>query len=529
MSDRIGYRRAFVEGERRLEVAFYTTSLEKFLQARAVFEGCGLVLRHFRSRTEPYAEDYTRGKRALLLAAIKEVAAVVGRTSVFFVEDTSLRIEALSTASEDVPGLAVKEWFPATTFDSLDAKLRQLNAGRKAVVMSDIALHVPGLATPLLFSGVTSGRVADDAPSFPENPICPWLTPSTFNGWFIPDGADRCLGAMSFEESCKYDFRVQSLVRMLDRLEEYAAALNLPTHAYSRRAAIKPTFQSLLFEIDPLVLVVIGPSCAGKTTFREWGSAKRDAKGVEASHLMRMLGEDLRQPGMSDAELAQAVVAAQGPDTIARAALREIQETTASSIILTGFRLIEEVEFIKKEIPKAKVVLIDASVRTRYERHLKRGRGAPVRDLRAFRAKDLEQEQFGLLRVGRDIADVVVENEGSLDEYLQQVALVLAGQSGSGISRDVRPRAAPRNRVYRCLRILSEAGRPMTCDEIEAATRKDGAKPIPQNNVNKVLKAVSGLVHRYEPPGDRLQYDIADHGRAYLRAMDRRGVSNATR
>src|SRR5205809_806755 len=101
----------FLRGDRQLEVHFYTSNIAKFLQARLLFDRSGLVLRHFRAHTEPYSENYQLGKEELLRRAVRDVAQRVAGNPLFFVEDTSLRIEALSSDGADYPGLAVKEWF----------------------------------------------------------------------------------------------------------------------------------------------------------------------------------------------------------------------------------------------------------------------------------------------------------------------------------------------------------------------------------------------------------------------------------
>ena len=131
---------------------FYTSNLAKFLQARVVFARSGLVLQHFRSKTDPYNEDYSAGKEVLLERAIQEIVSSVGASSLFFVEDTSLRLESLSTSSDDFPGLTVKEWFAQATFGELDRSLREKGNDRRAVIKSDIALHVPGLIHPCFFT-----------------------------------------------------------------------------------------------------------------------------------------------------------------------------------------------------------------------------------------------------------------------------------------------------------------------------------------------------------------------------------------
>ena len=191
------------------------------------------------------------------MRAIAEILQGVGRQSLLFVEDTSLRIDALSDGDEDFPGLSVKEWFASTTFEELDKALSRSGRGRRAVVKSDIALHVPGLSRPLFFHGEATGTVAAQAPEFQESEQYPWLTPTTFNGWFTPDGASKPLGAMSLEESWRFDFRTQALEQLINRLEEYAASLNLPSNAYSRVRLVPPSNQLPLLMEHKLSLIHI--------------------------------------------------------------------------------------------------------------------------------------------------------------------------------------------------------------------------------------------------------------------------------
>src|ERR1035438_5492270 len=171
-------REVFLTKDRQMDIFFYTSNISKYIQARVVFGRAGLLLQHFRSKTEPYAEDYAEGKERLLVRAVEQVLkSGLGSGSLFFVEDTSLRIEALSPENEDLPGLAVKEWFASTSFDQLDISLKANGGDREAEVKSDIALHVPGLPKPVLFTGRTKGTVADTRPNFEEKPQYPWLTP----------------------------------------------------------------------------------------------------------------------------------------------------------------------------------------------------------------------------------------------------------------------------------------------------------------------------------------------------------------
>ena len=242
--------------------------MEKFLQARVVFERHGFVLDYFRESQEPYYEEYGLGSRELLRRALEEIRKRLGTNSLFFVEDTSVRVDALSDERNAVPGLRVKEWFQEMTFETLDVQLRRHGNDRGATVYSDIGLYVPNLERAVFAHGETVGTVAEKAPEFEMSYEFPWLTPKTFNGWFIPEGSDKTLGEMEFYESLKYDFRVKCLKALLERIEEYSAIINLPNNAYAA-PKVRAREQEWLFPgFDGLIspVVVIGRICAGKTT-----------------------------------------------------------------------------------------------------------------------------------------------------------------------------------------------------------------------------------------------------------------------
>ncbi len=514
-------REVFLLGERTIDVLFHTSNVDKYLQARAVFERVGLVLQHFKSNTEPYAEDYSLGKERLLGRALEEIQARVGRASIFFVEDTSLRIEALS-GTDDFPGLSVKEWFAGTSFDVLDQELLRHGRERRATVKSDIALHIPALRRAVFFHGETQGVVASTRPTFSPSIQYPWLTPHTFNGWFVPEGAVKRLGEMSFEESWKHDFRIRALLALVERLEEYALMLNLSPTAYSRRARVAGSGQTSLWQRDRDVIVVLGNTCAGKTTFGERAAERHRYRFLEASAVLRMMADGVVEPSLTPFQVADIFLKANGADVVARKVLELLESEAERNVVIGGFRTVEELDLLKQVIPDARTVLIDSTERTRFERHLARGRLDGINSLQAFRKLDAEQGMFGLLRVADEFADIRIENEGSLEQYWSQVdAVIVRDTKVAGVSWDVQPRLGrDRSQAYHTLRVLDIAGRPLDCYEIEAATSAAG-HPIRYNNANKVLKRIPGLVARLETVGMRVRYDILSAGRAYLRYMDR--------
>ncbi len=90
--------------DRLFNIFFYTSNADKLVQARLIFMRSGYRLRHYSGRHEPYDEDYSLGTEGLLTNALKQVSSEFGLRSMFFVEDTSLRIEALSDV-DDYPGI----------------------------------------------------------------------------------------------------------------------------------------------------------------------------------------------------------------------------------------------------------------------------------------------------------------------------------------------------------------------------------------------------------------------------------------
>lgn len=523
-------RKIFLTADRTPEVHFYTSNVPKFLQGRDLFSRAGLRLRHFVSVTEPYSERYELGQGELLRRAVREVSDKIRSDSMFFVEDTSMRLEALSGVEGDVPGLRVKEWFQQTDFAGLDRILRALQNDRRATIKSDVALHVPGLDEPIFFHGETLGVVAD-APSENREPSrYPWLAPDTFSGWFIPDGAKARLADMDLEQSLDFDFRAKAIGKVIDRLEEFTAILNVPSALFRRRQTSSVALQQSLFEdqISQPPIIVIGGTCAGKTTFAERASLEFQRRHVEASSIVRMLTGAGAISGQAALESAKYFLENSGPDIVARQILKLYEGDLRSGMVLTGFRAIEELLYFCTETPDAIVIFVAASERTRFERHLARGRYTEAASIESFRQLDQGQFSLGLLRVARDLADLSIENEDTIPEYYAKVDVIMAGAPQPGMKEvrrlpDFKTRRQ-KSQLYRCLRVLvGELS--LTSREISARTAEKGQRRIATRNVNEVLKQYPELANRQTALDEEIRYQILPAGIAYVRFMDLRDRS----
>lgn len=533
-------RRLFVDPERLLaRIYFYTSSIEKYLQARLVFDRQGLTVDYFTSKTDPYEEDYGGTTADLLIRAIGEVTGQIGAGRLVFVEDTSLRVEALSGPTQDVPGMKVKHWFKETTFSQLDDALRRAGGDRRAVVKSDIALKIPGLERAILFHGETQGHVAVSPPDFARNPQHPWLTPDTFNGWFIPEGADAPLGSLSLDESLPLDFRVRAFDRVIDRLEEYTAALNLPTSAYRRRRSpAAPRAESLsLFSSSnagsPPALLVAGRTCAGKTTFAEYVSGRHNFMYIEASSIVRSLDIPRLITDERDGfAFAKRALDEMGHDIVGREIVRKYGDKLDGPFVVSGLRDVDEIKYLEGVVPRARLVSVEASERTRFERHVRRARVGAEKTIGEFRSRDTRQDEFGLLTALEDLAEIRIVNEGKLEEYHRQIDAALAGRNDEpGVDLAAHPRYGPaQHQLYRCLKILADAGSALQCDYIEARSADFDGVHIRHNNANKVLKAASAFAERITPPNGtdreqdsaRVRYAITQMGLTYLALIERR-------
>lgn len=521
-------RAAFFSGGKQARVVFFTSSASKYFQARLVFSMHGLELTQRAHDDRAYSEDYSAGPTELLSSAVAEVNRRSGGGALFFVEDTSIRVEALTQGVEDVPGLRAKEWFDETTFDSLQRAIEAAGGDRRATVTSRIALSLPGLSRPQLFEGSMAGKIVEALPALTTDPLYPWLASDNFSAWIVPDGADRTLSAMSFEQSLEYDFRVRSLQRLIDRLEEYALVANAGPPIFIPPVRVRDS-QPTLFTIEKPVTLVVGPTCAGKSTFGAIAQADIDAHVVDASSIVRVIREERDQSAIDIGTFATDLLGNEGPDVVARRISSEFIDGRPRDrpLVITGFRAIEEIEFMRESIANLRVISIETPARIRYERYQRRGTRRDVSNFDDFQNLDAEQHAFGLLPVASALADLRIENIHSLEIYYEQIASVLdlqprapgAGLGTRGVAT-VNSRLDPdKSQLLRCLKVLRKSGRPLTTQEIEAAF-DDGA-PIRYNNANKMLKRYPQLVRRQESRGANVRYQMTPAGLAFLSAIEK--------
>ena len=251
-------------------------------------------MKGFRERTfyasydEPRLDNREDLLRASYHSALKQrQRAGQSVQSAFFLEDTSVRIDALSTTSE-VPGVNIKFWMQGMTFGRLNELIQLAGGSRFVTVRSDIVVHVPkkfrralGIETEFLWiHGITEGRIVEFDTAHSVNLAYPWLHEQSFNRWFIPSGAEVTLNSLPIELANTYDFRAKAFSSMLEKIGPLIA---------KRAPTPRPPKQLLLPRVKPIppILVICGYSCAGKTTLATALSQQLGYLHLEASDFMQ--------------------------------------------------------------------------------------------------------------------------------------------------------------------------------------------------------------------------------------------------
>jgi dephospho-CoA kinase/inosine/xanthosine triphosphate pyrophosphatase family protein len=336
--------------------------------------------------------------------------------STFFFEDTSVKIAALSHDVE-TPGVNVKFWMKEMTFNKLDEILKRHGNDRRVSVRSDIVMHLPQKWKGLLgtqqdflwFCGETQGEVTNVERHIDSNLLFTWLDDRSFNRWFVPDGESLPLSALKISVADKYDFRLRAFQKMEAVLKKLSF--------------VRPTFQTAIQQMElpvipaaPAVIVICGPSCAGKTTTATWINDVYGIPHIEASDFMYKAFWERHGLRSKHAIVDFAVAALESePSIVASPIANYIAERGFNSVVVTGFRSLNEVHIFQAELPfnmKVELIYIDAVAEIRLERAIKRNRDKVTPE--RFFARDEKEVKMGLLGIRENSASLHIENNSTV-------------------------------------------------------------------------------------------------------------------
>lgn len=103
---------------------------------------------------------------------------------------------------------------------------------------------------------------------------------------------------------------------------------------------------------------------------------------------------------------------------------RTVPLVRGDPVLVDGLRGRAELEVFRKSFEDLTLVAVHASPKTRFERTLRRQRADDAGSFEAFRARDQRELSWGLGDVIA-LADVMIVNEGTLDEFRRQARTTL--------------------------------------------------------------------------------------------------------
>lgn len=423
------------------ELTFFTSNQTKLAHARYIAEGRQIRVKGFRQRTyhADYDEPRLPSREEILHSSYESAkrqivkAGFSAASHPFILEDTSVRIEALSSTEEEIPGVDIKYWMEDRTFESLDSLLRMGGNDRRATVRSDVLLHIPDTFRTawgvdenfITFTGEQSGSIVERESVFEANLLYPWLDNRSFNKWFIPDGQSVPLGALPVGEANKVDFRRKSFESLFTFFED-------------RRYFTAPAIQlKLPLDSKPTILLC-GYTCSGKTAASQHLARKFGYLHVEASDFMHL--SYYYRHGYRGAtpigDFAESALAQQ-PTIAAEKVVEYAREHVLEPIVISGFRAPAEIEYLQAELKMLgksfELRFVEAEEEERFARMRARARPGDNLTIDQFRARDDQQRRMGLDDI-RSLAGMLpLSNHGTLDAYFESVDQIVGNVQGNAI------------------------------------------------------------------------------------------------
>jgi len=440
----------------------------------------------------------------------------------FFLEDTSVKIHALSTDSNESPGTEIKFWMKKHNFASVDKLLKERGNNRRVSVRSDILLYLPKNLREgqndkqyKKFTSMKDGTIVEKEYSFKTQELYPWLDNRSFNKWFIPLGCRVPISILSEKVARKYDFRTGAFKDMLEFLER--------KHIISKKNVRRnePTQEVLpLFNIPSFL--VCGLPCVGKTTLGDFLNKEHAYYHIEASDFMYLSYHERHgiNPTVLISDFAEKALR-KTSEIVASQVLAHLQAIKDSPFIITGFRSPKELEIFVaryKGFNTVYQVYIEADSEKRYQRNLKSECGETISFKRDFNERDKQQLSMGLKEIKTKLKSKTIFNNSDFKDYFQNFLekYPQVSQCKEKIST-IAPKDRPTELEDAILITLIDETQYLTTTQI--ARRLNSCFPYSKvkTNKNNVSRYFNHRFHPYyeiKKENKKIKYHISPTGRS---------------
>lgn len=406
--------------ENNIDIAFITSNTTKLAHARYICRDYNVNILHYKrlfygkGYVEPRIDNQEELLKDSITDAIERWKKNVDNKGnrLFFIEDTSVRIDALSNNDISIPGVDIKYWMQENNFRKLDKELKEKGNNRKASVSSHIILFLTNEIKEkydkkedyIIFSSTIHGNIIDGEKVFETQILYPWLDNKSFNKWFAPEGYSNPLSLLEIKEADKVDFRKGAFHKMLHFLQEYIGI-----------GKTSPKVNQVFYKINfRPIYIICGPTCAGKSSVGKLLLEKYEYFHVEASDFMTLrYYETHGTKFIIDKNIYASEVLKIDPYFVVNNSYKFIDtKNIADNLVITGFRTMDEVNYFKHIFPIKDTVLIyiDSDLNIRFERWKKRKRDVVEYSFERFKEINKIQEKMGLSQIKQTEETIIFDN-----------------------------------------------------------------------------------------------------------------------
>ncbi len=412
----MSYVDKFTYSNIRLNLYFVSSNKTKSTHICHLCDLFGIPVRFYKDLFKTYEEDYSLDPNELLRRSVRYVTKKLQHLGLFFIEDTTMKIEALSSNNKEYPGLATKEFFKQNSFNDIDTLIKSKGNDRRASIISRLSLHIPGLDEPEVFTGCINGEIVEKLPVISKEKQPVWLSERSPINYFIPNGESRVLSNLAVEDSYQYDVRLQALRKLLHRLSQFISIIENSSFIYKRKS--KSIYGQLSLFTPPLI-VITGYTCAGKTTSSLYLSKKYDFNYIEASSLIEKIADRMVKNSIDLVPFINKMLKENGPYFFINNLTKMHHNALENQLIISGVRGIKEIKFLKEKYSYAFVIFIDSSFQLRYLRNKIRHDKTPL-SYSEFKDLATIEEQWGMEEIKKE-ANIVVRNIGNIQNLIVEL------------------------------------------------------------------------------------------------------------
>lgn len=173
------------------------------------------------------------------------------------------------------------------------------------------------------------------------------------------------------------------------------------------------------------VIGVVGMPASGKGEFSKIAAGM----GIPVIVMGDMIRKAVRDAGLEPSDTnfgatANRLRAERGMDAIAQLCIPEIRKQTAPLVLVDGIRGDTEVALFRKNFSGFKLISIDSPFEKRLMRIAARAREDDFTSADALKNRDTRERGWGL-GDALEMADIHLQNEGTLDEFCRDVQALL--------------------------------------------------------------------------------------------------------